>query len=190
LVSSGVPTLAEGKALKGAYTRFYPAVWNKLYRRDILETSGVAFRSGVFFEDVEFSHRLFPFFKRIASVEVAAVNYVQRKGSITEKADSRLFDYPKNFDSILLFLREKGLLPQWQKEVEYAASRYLLASFLKGAGKIGSKELEKAMESALLFLNLHFPHRKRNPYLLKNGLRGLYLLLFSPALARFLFRGK
>jgi len=186
VVSHGFPSYGEGVALKKVFTRFYPAVWNKLYRRDLLEESGVLFKKGAYFEDVEFSHRLFPFFRRIASVELSCISYVQRQGSITASHDRKLFDYLTNMESITDFFKENGLLPFWKKELEYAASRYLLATFLKRASSLSDEAFEEALERSLAFLKEHFPHWKRNSYLIRNHLRGFYLLIFTPTLARLL----
>jgi len=99
-VSSGVPAFCQGEELKALFTRFYPAVWNKIYRREIIEKSGVRFKKGVWFEDVEFSHRLFPYLHSCASIELAQVHYRQREGSITWQKDPRLFDYLTNFATV------------------------------------------------------------------------------------------
>ncbi len=188
IVSSGVWDSDNENELRLLFTRFYPAVWNKIYRRSVLEESGVVFKKGATFEDVEFSHRLFPYLKSVAAIDGAAVNYVQREGSITAKPDERLFDYLTNFESITAFFREKELFSSWEKELEYAASRYLLATFLKRAGGLSDELFEKAMKKSLAFLDENFPHRKKNPYFLKNGAKGLYLKYFTPALARMMRR--
>lgn len=186
VVFSGIPLLAEGEKLKKTFTRFYPAVWNKLYRRDVLLHSGVSFKKGFWFEDVEFSHRLFPYLKKVAAVELPCINYVQREGSVTAKADDRLFHYLSNFETIVSFFRERELFPEWEKEVEFAAARYLLATFLKRATAFEEETFDRAVKESLSFLKKHFPHWKKNPYLLKSGGKGLYLLLFTPTLAKLL----
>lgn len=187
-VSSGVPSFCEGEELKKVFTRFYPAVWNKLYKRELLERTGIRFKVGAWFEDVEFSHRLFPYINRIASVEMACVNYLQREGSITAKPDPRLFDYITNFQSVKLWFEEKNLLPQWKNELEYAACRYLLATFLKRAGGLEDEDYHRAVKEALGFLEDAFPHWRNNPYFWKNGAKGLYLRFFTPKLAKLIRR--
>ncbi|MBR4287905.1 MAG: glycosyltransferase [Clostridia bacterium] len=188
LISSGVWDTEKEDEIKLLFTRFYPAVWNKIYRRSTLEESGVLFKKGATFEDVEFSHRLFPYFRSVAATDGAAINYLQRENSITSKPDERLFDYLSNFESITAFFREKGLFFSWEKELEYAASRYLLATFLKRAGFLSDELFEKALERSLAFLETNFPCRKTNPYYLKNGAKGLYLKFFTPTLARLMRR--
>ena len=106
--------------------------------------------------------------------------------SITASHDRKLFDYLTNMESITDFFKENGLLPFWKKELEYAASRYLLATFLKRASSLSDEVFEEALERSLAFLKEHFPHWKRNSYLIRNRLRGFYLLIFTPTLARLL----
>ena len=146
----------------------------------------IIFKKGFWFEDVEFSHRLFPYFKKIASISAPCINYVQREGSVTAKADQRLFHYLDNFETILAFFREKNLFSQWEKELEFVSSRYLLATFVKRATAFPKEDFDRAVRESLAFLEKNFPDRKKNPYLLRSGVKGLYLLLFSPLLANLL----
>jgi len=190
IVSSGFPEWAEKEALKPLFTRFYPAVWNKLYRREVLLKSGVRFQKGVVFEDVEFSHRLFPYFRSVSSVHKVYLHYLQREGSITAKPDRRLFDYLKNAATITRFFHERELFPFWEKELEYAVCRYLLATFLTRAAKLAKKDFDEAVRESLAFLRENFPQWRKNPYFRKNGARGIYLRLFSPTLCRLLAGGR
>ena len=187
-VSSGFSKdMLSKKELKPAMARFYPAAWNKLYRRSLLEESGVRFKKGAWFEDVEFCHRLYPAIGSLVTVPFSCVNYVQREGGVTQTSDLRLFDYLSNWESILAFYREKGLFEEYRRELEFACARYLFATFLKRAAGLPDREdFERAISEAVALVKKHFPHYKRNPYLLKTGLKGLYLLFFSPALAKLL----
>jgi hypothetical protein len=108
---------------------------------------------------------------------------LQREGSITAKPDLRLFDYLSNFESIYHWFEEKELLPSWEKELEYAACRYLLATFLKRAAGLPKEDYHRGITEALAFLKARFPRWRKNPYFAKNGLKGCYLRFFSPRLA-------
>ena len=72
----------------------------------------------------------------------------------------------------------------WNEELEYAARRYLLATFLKRAGALEDADFERALSESLSFLKENFPRAKKSRYYFKNGLKGIYLLCFTPALAR------
>ena len=189
-VSSGFPAFGEGKALRRAFLDFYPAVWNKLYRRSVLEQADIVFKQGVWFEDVEFSHRLFPYFSAIASIEESSVIYRQRDGSITATVSPKLFDYLGNWESIVSFFEERSLRGAWEKELEYAAARYLLATFLSRATRLPNDLYQKSITESLAFLRAHFPAWRKNPYFFKTGVKGLYLRFFTPALCRLVARRK
>ena len=181
IVSSGARGTAEGEALKPFVTRLYPAAWNKLYRRELLERARVRFLPGVWFEDVAFFHCMFPYVEKLAALDRPVVGYRQREGSITARPDPKLFDYLAVVDSFCAFYRERGLLPAWENEAVFCAARYLLATFCKRAAKLPGDLPRQAAERALAFLNETFPRWRENPYF--TGLKGWYLKHFS---ARFL----
>lgn len=58
----------------------YQTVWNKLYRRDVIE--GVLFEKGKYNEDDFWTYQIFDRIERLALVERPLYNYLQRGGSI------------------------------------------------------------------------------------------------------------
>ncbi|MBQ3866850.1 MAG: glycosyltransferase family 2 protein [Clostridia bacterium] len=180
-VSSGARGSVTGAALKPLVTRLYPAAWNKLYRRDLLERARVRFLPGVWFEDVAFFHCIFPFAKGLYALDRAAVGYRQRAGSITSRPDPKLFDYLTVVDAFCAFYRERDLLPAWEDEAAFCAARYLLATFCKRASKLPGDLPREAAARSLSFLDGAFPGWRKDPYF--TGLKGWYLKHFS---ARFL----
>ena len=174
-VSSGFHGVAEGAAAKPLITRLYPAAWNKLYRRALI--GDLRFLPGVWFEDVEFFHRLFPRVNKLASIDEAGVLYRQREGSITARPDPRLFDYLTVVESFCDWYRDKGLLPDWEREISCCAARYLLATFCKRAARLPGAMPGEAAKRSLAFLDGRFPGWRRNPYL--TGAKGFYVKHFS-----------
>lgn len=180
MIPSGFPTLGEGTALRETMTDFYPAVWNKLYRRGTL--SDLRFREGELFEDVEFSHRLLFRCRRIAACHGGSIRY--RHGTLSTRRDEALFAYPR---AVAAIVEEAASLPDaalWRDEVEFVACRYLLATFLRRAACLPRPLWQRAKGEALGLLQSRFPQWRRNPYLKKKGALGLYLRCFTPALAR------
>lgn len=176
----------DPRALRALYCRLYPAAWNKLYRRALFEESGVLFKPGVWFEDVEMIHRLFPFVKSVAGDRNAVLYYTQRPGSITAAVTPKILDYLGNMDSVRLFLDEKGFLPAWENELAFVSARYLFATMLSRAARLDKKEYRRAVKEALTYMNERFPAWRKNPYFYKSGVKGLYLKGFCPALGALL----
>ena len=186
---SGFSPAKNQEEMKKNFISFYPAVWNKIYRRELFFETGLRFQKGVLFEDVEFLHRLFPYVKSCAVVDFALYNYRQREGSITEKPTEGLFDHLKNWAGIVRFYKENGFFEPYREELEFAAARYLLGTFLKRARYLSRENFDRAVKEAFLFLQKEFPHYKRNKYCRKS-LKGWYLIALTENGARRLWKGQ
>lgn len=71
-------------------SRFRTVVWNKLYKREVLNNE--QFEAGRFREDEFFSYRIFDKAKQLAYIDVPLYNYRQRSGSIMTSFSLRHLD--------------------------------------------------------------------------------------------------
>lgn len=179
-ISSGVKyDVSEKESVKRNMNTIFPAAWNKIYRKSLLNGE-IKFKPGIWFEDVEFLYRLFPKINSISVVHQPYVHYLQRSGAITKTFNTRLFDYLDNWVGILHYYLEKGYYDEYKNELEYSCVRYILGTFLKNSLMLESKELfEQAVHRAFSFVNEHFPNYRRNSYFYKSGFKGFQLLLMS-----------
>lgn len=71
---------------------FFVGVWNKLYRRSLLED--LPFRKGVYHEDEFWTHRVFSRAQRVCRLNYTGYRYFQRPGSIihSRPSEKRLRD--------------------------------------------------------------------------------------------------
>lgn len=188
VVSSHIESdLHDFEAIKASMTRIYPAPWNKIYHRRLF-THGVRFTKGVWYEDMEFIYRLYPYIHSIGTVKEPFNQYVQHAGAITYTFDERLFDYIKNWQHILSDYEALGLLKQYHDELEFSCVRYLYATFIKRAANYSNKALfNEAVDQAMAMIQERFPHYKQNPYFKGAGLKGLYLLTFNRFTANMIY---
>ena len=133
--------------IKAQMVNIYPAAWNKIYKKQLFE-NGVLFKKGVWYEDVEFLYRLFPYIKSIGTIKKAFVNYVQRDGAITRTFDERVYNYIDNFNGIVEFYKAKSFYDEYYSELEYSYVRYLYMTFIKTACNFNKKEYKKARKLA------------------------------------------
>lgn len=162
--------------LKGNMLNIYPAAWNKIYKRSLFET-GVSFKRNVWYEDVEFLYRIFPYIKSIGTVNIPLINYVQRENSIIKTFDKRLYNYIDNFNGIVDFYKEKGFYNEYYKELEYVYVRYLYSTFIINATNFDKEEYNNAVKIAKANVKSNFPHYRRNMYFY-HSLKGIYMLTF------------
>lgn len=184
-VTSGIKDDTED--IKGIYTHIYPAAWNKLYKKELLEN--IEFKKGVWFEDVEFIHRLLPRVKSIGVVHRPFIQYVQREGSIINTVNPKIYDYISNMNGVVDYYKENKLYDEYKNELEYAYVRYVYATFVKSVLRYEYTEYMKAVDFAIKNVNEKFPKYKKNKYFYKSP-KGIYLVLFNKFIAKILYKIK
>ena len=173
--------------IRKAFINLYPAVCTKIFKRDILVNNNIYFKSGVWYEDVEFMYRLLPYIKKIGVIHEPFYEYLQREKSITSTVSPKIYDYIHNMNGILDYYREKGLYEKYKNELEYAYVRYIYATFIKTCLGYDKTNYLKAVNDAIKNVKEHFPKYRRNKYFYKS-IKGLYLVLFNKMIAKLLYR--
>ena len=173
------------EGVREAMINIYPAAWNKLYKRKLFNNN-VRFKKGVWYEDVEFLYRLFPYIDSIGTVKEALINYVQRDNSIIRSFDERLYNYIDNWNGIVEFYKQNGFFNQYQKQIEYCYIRYVYCTFIISATNFDKKEFFKAVKIAKKNVNEKFSNYRKNKYFYKN-LKGIYMLAFSNFSAKLVY---
>ena len=172
--------------IKDVLLNNYPVVWNKLFKRELFEDNNLLFKTGVWFEDVEFLYRIFPYVKTVGVIHEPFNQYIQREGSVMKTVNQKIYDYIGNMNGIIDFYKERKLYDEYKKEIEFAYVRYLYATFIKSMSRYDKKEYMKAVNLAIKNVKEHYPHYRKNGYFYKS-FKGIYLLLFSRPLAKLLY---
>ena len=150
--------------IRKAFINMYPAVCTKIFKREILVNNNIYFKSGVWYEDVEFMYRLLPYIKKIGVIHEPFYEYLQREKSITSTVSPKIYDYIYNMNGILAYYKEKGLYDTYEKELEYAYVRYIYATFIKTCLGYDRENYLKAVDDAIKSVKDHFPKYRRNKY--------------------------
>ena len=182
--------LTTKEDIKRSMISIYPACWNKIYKKSLFDNK-IFFKEKVWFEDVEFIYRLYPYINSIGVVKKPFVNYVQRDGAITKTFDKRLWDYIDNWNGIIKYYKDNNLFFDYKNELEYCYVRYLYATFIKRATYFKDKKMyDKAINDAITNVKSNFPNYKKNKYIKKLSLKNIYLKKFSLKLANIIFKLK
>ena len=172
--------------IKNVMINIYPSAWNKIYKKELFN-SGIEFKKGVWFEDVEFIYRLLPYVKSIGVVSEPFNQYLQRPGSITNSVDKRIYHYIDNWNGVVNYYKSHDLYDKYYKELEYSYVRYIYATFLKQASKYDKKDYLDAVDAAIKNVKEYFPKYYKNKYFYKS-IKGLYLLLFNKTIAKIMYK--
>jgi len=161
----------------------YPVVWNKIYKKEWLQTVPM-FKEGVWYEDVLFLYEMLPHLTSIGVVEKALYHYIQRPKSVTYTYSEKLYDVFIIWDVLLAYYKEIGLYETYSPILEYEYVRYVYATFIKRLAKSKDKAVfEKGVTFAMQQVQSKFPQYKKNAYISKIKPKNLYLKWFCPLLA-------
>ncbi|MBQ3164415.1 MAG: glycosyltransferase [Lachnospiraceae bacterium] len=152
-------------------------VWNKIYRREWLQNTGIVFPKGCIYEDVEFFVKLVPHIGKYSYVDAASIYYVQRGDSINNKQTLKTLDILKVLQHIKDYYVEQNWYEEYKEALEFFYTRILLcSSFSRMCHIADKKEREEALQKNWDTLQKNFPNWHKNKYLkqLKTK-RGLYM---------------
>lgn len=107
-------------------------VWNKLYKKSIIDENKIRFPEGLIFEDLEFFFKFMYYATKISYIPEPKVHYVQRENSILSSGNKNE-DIFKILNNIEVFFYSKN---KYLKEINYMKKRILLGSSLKRIIKI------------------------------------------------------
>ena len=140
--------------------------WNKIYKRSLIEKSGVRFTKGVRYEDVDWCYKLLANTSSFSSVNKCLYHYVQRPNSIANTQNERVRDIFIVLDNTINYYKENGIYDMYKQELEYIYMRYIFGSSFKRVVKIKDKELKKQiLNESYSNLISRFPDYKKNKYL-------------------------
>lgn len=174
--------------IRKSMINIYPTACNKIYNKKIFEK--IKFKTGVWYEDVEFTYRMYSIIDKIGVVKKPLYNYLQRENTITKIFNDKIFDYISNWDGIIKFYKENKKYSKYRLELEYCYVRYIYATMVKGMMNFKDKEkYNKGIEKAINSVKINFPKYRKNKYFYKN-IKGIYLLLFNKMLSQILYNFK
>ena len=151
--------------------------WNKLIKREILEQSKIIFPVGYQYEDVEFTYKLIPYLEKVSFLKKPCIHYIQRENSISNSQNERTKEIFSVLEHVINYYKEKNIYDEYEEQLEYIYTRYLLCSSLLRIVKIDDKEIRnKLLEETWQNLNTKFPNWRNNKILKrKKGGKHLYM---------------
>lgn len=157
------------------------APWNKLIRRRILTEHGILFPEGCIYEDTSFYLKLLPYVRKQAKM-LGVYVYHRDRGDSAMKGNGRAGNIFPVLQDALDFYRDRGLMENYGKQLEYFCTRVLLCSSMGRIARIPDGKSRAALRrETFAFLRKNFPAYRKNPYL-GRGLKGKYLKFATPAL--------
>ena len=139
------------------------AVWNKIYKKDLLTKNNMTFRSKYWYEDLDFTVKVLSKVSKISYVDEPLYNYILRDGSTMNNSNiNRNLEIILAFDNILSSVDKK-----YYDVIEYLAVDHLYISTIVriinsySNNKMKLENINKLLE----YMNKNFPNYKNNKYI-------------------------
>lgn len=144
-------------------------VWNKLYRKSIIDRHQIEFPRGLLYEDIDFFWKYNAFAYKASFIDKYYYNYVQRKDSIIgqmlNKKSAKITDRLAIMFSIYQFYERNKLIKANTDNLLYIFECLLHMDYTYCDRKFRPLVLEKATEYAL---RMHLGRRAENSQLIKS----------------------
>ncbi|MBR0462271.1 MAG: glycosyltransferase [Erysipelotrichaceae bacterium] len=173
---------------KEMLTRFYGVLWNKIYKKEYIDSLDFSFPEGRRFEDSSYLTHMALTMKDFVFTDEPLIHYVQRKGSLTNTSSKTVLDAIEMLNDLRTYYKEKGKDEEFRSELEYVFIRFCLGNpFLTGC-KIADKKVRREVLDALWnTLDSNYPEWHDNPYLKTlPGLKNRYFRMVNKAMFDFM----
>ena len=145
-----------------------PYIWNKLFKRKLIEDGKIRFESLRIFEDLLFTYKLMLRANKITLVEKPLYYYrIYREESLTAVFSEKRFDIFKACDNLIDFFKENNAFEYFEDEILFIVLKHIFVVLEK---EVSIKEYalkNKFINQAFRYLDTRFPFWKEYNYYYK-----------------------
>ncbi len=144
------------------------AVWNKIYKRELLIDNDLKFKERVWYEDLAFTLKALINAKKISFVNTPLYNYLIRSGSTMNnsnvKRNLEIFDA---FDDITSYLKEHNIYEEYYDRLEFLAVDHIYISAIVRVinSKCDRTKKLEIIKEMLNYLDKNFNGYQNNKYI-------------------------
>ena len=166
--------------IKNIMENIYIAVHNKIYKKELIDKTfkeNDVFVNGMYYEDIVYTYTILQNINSITSVNKPLYYYVQRKSSISNNYDKRLFDILSSVDILIENAKRNNVFEKYNDILEYIGIRYMYGTFMKRIAK--TKDMKRYFDGYSLVLkedndiynnyNILGKNKKNNRFLNNNS---------------------
>ena len=143
------------------------AVWNKIYKRDILIKNKLEFKEKVWYEDLAFTLKAIMNSNTFAFIDEPLYDYLIREGSTMNNSNvQRNLEILDAFDDILSYIKHNKKEEYFDK-VEFLAIDHIYISAIVRILKANAdnKIKKETVNELICYMNKNFPNYKNNEYI-------------------------
>ena len=146
-------------------TESTPYLWNKIFRRSMIEKRRIVFQDFRIYEDLVFTYQSFLYAEKIAYVPLPLYQYrVSRKQALTSSFSAKRFDLFLAFDCLYSCYAKEGAAKQFTDELFFILIKhvYVVCEETSGPGNI--KDKFRFIRESYEYLRKRYPGLKDYTY--------------------------
>lgn len=146
-------------------TESTPYLWNKIFRRSMIEKRRIVFQDYQIYEDLVFTYQSFLYAGKIAYVPLPLYQYmVSRDGALTSSFSAKRFDLFRAFDRLYSCYEEEGAAEKFAGELFFILIKhvYVVCEETSGPGRI--KDKFRFIRESFDYLRKVYPGLKEYTY--------------------------
>lgn len=154
------------------YSYFFskPAVWNKIIKKSLIIDNSIYFRENVWYEDLDFTVKLYGVAKKVGIIEDYLYNYLYRPGSTMNNSNIlRNLEIISAFEEIESFYNHRNEYKKYKEYLEFLAiyNVYIATSVRVINSNNNRIEKNKILCQLRNYLTKKFPNYSNNAYIKK-----------------------
>lgn len=142
----------------------FPAAWNKLYKRELINEYDLQFPIGLWYEDLYFTTCYLLIGKNYSITNNFLYHYRQNDKSITHTFDDRIFQMYKIVEGIISFTKQNKIYNKVQKEIEFINIYHILVGTIYRASFHKDFSI-KMIKEIFNYVNLKYKNWYKNEYI-------------------------
>lgn len=145
-----------------------PAVWNKIFLKDIIVKNKIKFREKLWYEDFDFTINIYGLTDKIGFVPKPLYNYIIREGSTMNNSNiQRNLEIILAFDEIIKFYKSKKIYTKYYDYLEFLAiyNIYIATNVRVINAKADKKKKLEVINKINNYMYKNFPDFKNNKYI-------------------------
>lgn len=143
------------------------AVWNKIYKRDILIKNKLEFKEKVWYEDLAFTLKAIMNSNTFAFIDEPLYDYLIREGSTMNNSNvQRNLEILDAFNDILSYIKHNKKEEYFSKIEFLAIDHIYISAIVRVLKADADKNIKKeTIEKLIDYMNKKFPNYKTNKYI-------------------------
>ncbi len=173
------------------------AVWNKIYKREVILKNNIKFRSKVWYEDIDFTVKILFDNINISFIDEPLYNYLLRPGSTMNNSNiKRNLEIIDAFDEMIKYFKQNNIYIENYDKLEFLCLYHILITSITRVinTDVNMKDKKNIIKKLEKYVDSNFKNFKQNKYIkyLDKNKKLIYklILLRQYSIVKFIFNIK